>query len=655
MIDFRTPTADQIAIAQGEVIAQADALVDAVLAVPAGQRTAANTLLPLEAIGDTFGQAYGRYGFMARVAVAADVREAADELRRGIEHYQVALSFREEVHDAVAAFAASDEARSLTGETARLLERVLRDYRRNGFNLPAEQRRRLQVLRTRMVELGIEFPRTIDSWDDGITVNEEQLSGLPPNYIDGLQRVDEGGRVRYRVSLDYPEFFPFMDNAESEDLRRELFEKSYRKGGPENVRVLEEAIAVRDEIARLTGYPSWAAYVLETRMAKTPDQVNHFLADLRERVAPFLARDLEDLRAAKRAHTGDPHAEVQLWDWRFYHNSIRRERYAVDEFEVARYFPMDAVLDGMFDVYQTLFDIRFHPVEPANAWHPDVRQFTIHNAADGAEIATFFLDLFPREHKFGHAAAFTLRSGRRLADGSYQQPVSAMVANFTKPAADNPSLLRHSEVETLFHEFGHILHQTLTKADLPRFAGSATERDFVEAPSQMLEHWVWDAGVLARFSRHVESGDPLPAHLLDALLRAKRLHAGVITARQLYFGTLDMAYHDAGAPKDTTAIARELHPISGFPMPEGTHWQSGWGHLFGYDAGYYGYMWSRVFADDMFTRFEEAGVMNTTIGMEYRTAILERGGAVDGDVLVHSFLGREPNLDAFLRELGLTE
>jgi Zn-dependent oligopeptidase len=355
-------------------------------------------------------------------------------------------------------------------------------------------------------------------------------------------------------------------------------------------------------------------------MAKTPQRVLDFLADLRARVEPKLRSDKAALQEAKRGHTGDPAAELQLWDWRFYHNYLLKTRFAVDDFEVAKYFPLEAVLGGLFDVMQTLLGVRFEAVEPANAWHPDVKLYRIRDAASGEEIACFYMDLFPRPNKYGHAAAFTLIGGRRLADGSYQQPVSAIVANFTKPAASQPSLLRHSEVE---------------------------------APSQMLEHWVWQAGVLAGFSRHVETGAPLPAELLEAMLAAKNLDSGLFTMRQLFFAELDMAYHAPGADKDTSAISQRLHPISGFEAPPDTYWQSGFGHLFGYDAGYYGYKWSEVFADDMFTRFAQAGPLNASLGLEYRRVVLERGGAVDGDVLVREFLGREPNSEAFLQNLGL--
>lgn len=653
MIDFRVPTPAEIEHAQKDALSKAEAIVAEIVAIPSDKRTFANTMLRLEDAGDLIEQAHGRYGFMSYVAEAKEVREAADALRETLEKYENELSFREDLYQAVVEFSKTEEAAHLAGEAKRFLDWTLRDYRRDGFDLPAEQRQRVKELKSRLIELGLAFQRNIDTYEDQIWATREELAGLPDAFIQRLKTEQRDGQTYYRVSLDYPELHPFLDNAESEELRRELLIKSYRKGGEANIKLLEEAIAVRDELAHLLGYQSWAAYVLELRMAKTPQRVREFLTDLKQKVEPKRQKDMEGLLQAKREHTRNDATQVNLWDWRFYHNYLLKTKYAVNDFEVAKYFPLDAVLKGLFDVYQTLMGVRFEAVEPANAWHEDVRLYRILDARDGREIAHFFMDLHPRPNKYGHAAAFTLRGGRKLHDGSYQQPVSAIVANFTKPSGDQPSLLRHPEVETLFHEFGHILHQTLTSAERLRFSGTRTERDFVEAPSQMLEHWIWRADVLASFSRHYETGEPLPKDLLDSMIAAKNLDSAVFTVRQLYFGELDYAYHSGGAEKDTTAIARELHAISGFEAPEGTHWQSGFGHLFGYDAGYYGYKWSEVFADDMFTRFEKEGPLSPDLGLEYRRKVLERGGSVDGDVLVRDFLGREPNSDAFLKNLGL--
>ena len=651
MIDFTVPTPAAVEAAQRDAIAGADAIVAAVVALPDADRSFANTLLRLEDVHDLVERAQGRYGFMSYVAEDAVVRAAADTLREVLEKYEVDLGFREDLYAAVRAYATTPDAETLTGESKRLLDWTLRDYRRDGFELPAAQRARVQALKQRLVELSVAFQRNIDAYDDAIYVRRDELAGLPDAYVDGLKTEERDGETLYRVSLDYPEMYPFLDNAESEERRRELMVKSYRKGGLDNVTLLEEAIAVRDEIAHLLGYDSWATYGIELLMAKTPAAVRSFLDDLGAKVEPKRDSDIAAMRESKREHTRDPVADLELWDWRFYHNYRLKTGFAVDDFAVARYFPLDAVLEGLFSTMQTLLGVRFEAVEPAQAWHPDVNLYRIRDAGDEREIAYFYMDLFPRPNKYGHAAAFDLVGGRQGDDGVYQMPVSAIVANFTKPTADAPSLLRHSEVETLFHEFGHILHQTLTRTRRLRFCGTRTERDFVEAPSQMLEHWVWQPAILSGFSRHVDTGEPLPKELLDAMIAAKNLDSGLFTMRQLYFANLDFAYH-SGATKDTTSIARELHPIMGFAAPPDTHWQSGFGHLFGYDAGYYGYKWSEVFADDMFTRFEAGGPLSPALGLEYRRMVLERGGAVDGDELVRSFLGREPNSEAFLKNLG---
>jgi thimet oligopeptidase len=658
MIDYATLTPEQVTAACEDAIRRCDEAIAAIVTTPSGGRTFASTFVALDSAADIIGQASGTYGFMAYVSAHDALRDTARDWEQKLSQYGVQLGFREDLYDAITEYAATAEARALSGDERRLLDRTMLDYRRNGFGLPREQRARVQELMNRLVELGTEFRRAIDEWDDGIVVTRAELAGMPDRWIDALRTVEEDGVTRYRVTLDYPEIQPFMDNAENAALRRELFVKNQNKGGDANVGVLEESIRVRQEIASLLGYDSWAAYIVEKRMAKKREAVESFLRDLEAKVRVKAAADLETLLRAKREHTlqgasSAEDAQINIEDWWYYTNRLHKTEYAVDDFAVAEYFPLEAVLDGLFLVTQELLGIRYEPAPDVPLWHEDVRAYDIYDAEGAAPFARFYMDLYPRPNKFGHAAAFTLRAGRVLPDGAYQHPISSIVANFTKPSAEAPSLLRHTEVVTLFHEFGHILHQTLTKARFLEFSGSSTERDFVEAPSQMLEHWVWDRDVLRRFSRHHKTGAPLPDDLLDAMVRAKNVSSGIAALRQMFFARLDFAYHSPGFRGDTTATLRELYPVTGFPYPPDTHFQSGFGHLFGYDAGYYGYLWSRVFGDDMFTRFERAGVLDRATGADYRRMILERGGSVDGDVLVRDFLGREPNHDAFLRELGL--
>ncbi len=647
-------TASDIERGVDEAIRTVEGLVDDLVSVPDGRRTFDNTVRPLDEISNVFTQASGRYGFLSQVSADEVLRAVAHRQEERLNVFASGIGFREEIDRALKAYASRAELEALPDDARRLLEFALRDYRRNGLDLDEQTRAELQSLQERLVGLGIQFRKQIDDYEDFIEVGRDELDGLPDSYIDRLRTVDGDGAVRYRVGLDYPELHPFLDSAHDGERRRELFHKNHNKAAGTNIEILEEALGLRSAMARLLGYESWAEYALEVKMAKQSDAVLDFLVDLEQRLQPKLAADLARLSEEQARRTGQS-GSVHIADWRYYTNQVVQSQYQVDPFEVAAYFPLDAVLDGMFRVYEELVGVRFvrRPDVVDSAWHEDAQPFDIVDPSGGEALARFYMDLYPRTGKFGHAAAFTLRGGRSLDGDGYQRPISAIVANFTKPTESSPSLLRHTEVVTLFHEFGHILHQTLTTSRFTRFSGTRVERDFVEAPSQMLEHWCWQPDMLAGFSRHHETGDPLPTSLIDRMIEARHTSSAIATLRQVYFSRLDLAYHTESG-RSTDEMARELHAITGFPFPEDTHFQAGFGHLFGYDAGYYGYLWSRVFGDDMFTRFEQPGASVAGVGAEYRQHILEPGGTADADQLIHRFLGREPNADAFLRELGLS-
>ncbi|HEX6220585.1 MAG TPA: M3 family metallopeptidase, partial [Acidimicrobiia bacterium] len=300
-----------------------------------------------------------------------------------------------------------------------------------------------------------------------------------------------------------------------------------------------------------------------------------------------------------------------------------------------------------------MFGIEFREITDFDTWHDDVEFYAIDDAETGEEIARFYLDLFPREGKYGHAAEFPLIRSRLLEDGTYQNPICAMVANFTKPTKDQPSLLQHGEVETLFHEFGHVLHQNLGRTELARFSGTSTERDFVEAPSQIMEHWIWRSDVLKRFARHHETGEPIPTSLVEQLVAARLLNKAMWQLRQMCYGWWDQQLH-GGPDRDIDTIYQEGSKITLLPPHEGTFALASFGHLMGgYDASYYGYMWAEVFGDDMFSRFEEEGVTNPEVGMAYRNEVLAKGGTLDAAEMLLNFLGREPDKEAFLRKLGI--
>ncbi len=652
--NWAATTAEDIERGVDDAMRAVEGLADELVSVPDGRRNFENTVLPLDEISNVFTQASGQFGFLSQVSADEELRNVAHRQEERLSVFAAGLGFREDIDRALKAFASRAELEALPDDARRLLEFALRDYRRNGLDLDRETREELQSLQERLVGLGIQFRKNIDDYEDHIEVGRDELDGLPDSFIDRLRTVEVDGAIRYRVGLDYPELHPFLDAAHDGERRRELFHKNHNKAADTNVEILEEALGVRSSMANLLGFESWAAYALEIKMAKQSDAVLEFLEDLEERLQSKLTGDLARLSEQQERRTGVK-GPIGISDWRYYTNQVVQEQYRVDPFEVAAYFPLDAVLDGMFRIYEELVGVKFvrRPEVAESAWHEDAQPFDIVDPGSGEALARFYMDLYPRTGKFGHAAAFTLRGGRSLSGDAYQRPISAIVANFTKPTETSPSLLRHTEVVTLFHEFGHILHQTLTTSRYTRFSGTRVERDFVEAPSQMLEHWCWQPDMLSSFSRHHETGDPLPTSLINRMIEAKHTSSAIATLRQVYFSRLDLAYHSEPG-RSTDEIARELHPITGFPFPEDTHFQAGFGHLFGYDAGYYGYLWSRVFGDDMFTRFEAPGASVSSVGGEYRRHILEPGGTADADQLIHRFLGREPNADAFLRELGLS-
>ena len=646
---YSSVTADKVAQGIDDAIEEAQGILEDMVA-PREDRTFENTMLPLDRIADVLSKANARYAFMGYVHPEKEIRSAAKTAEEKLESFGVEMVFRDDLNAAVQEYAVTDEAMELGAESARFVEFTLRDLRHAGHELSPEARARVKERTQRLVELGVRFQENIDEWEDHILVTTDDLEGLPPSFAESLETDEDTGKLK--VTLAYPHLIPFVENAKRRDLREQLSFKFNTQAVEANREILEEARRLRHEIAEEFGVPSWAHHRLEERMAKDPERVASFYEGL---ISPLTKQGEADLSVMGELLAEDAgEDQVQSWDWRFYDTQQRRTDYGVDPFEVANYFPLDGVLDGMFDLVQETFGLEFQEVADPDVWHPDVRLFAIHDAGSKELLAHFYLDLFPREGKYGHAAEFPLVMSRRMEDGSYQNPVCAMVANFTKPTASAPSLLQHGEVETLFHEFGHVLHQNLGRTELARFAGTSVERDFVEAPSQIMQHWVWRADVLRRFARHHETGEPIPDQLVEQLVAARQLNVAIHQLRQLQYGWWDQTMHGTDVALDFDHILREGARLGLMPFHEGTFALASFGHLMGgYDAAYYGYMWSEVFGDDMFSRFEEEGVTNPAVGMAYRREVLERGGSVDADDMLTAFLGRDPDNTAFLRKLGI--
>lgn len=640
-------------------IADTNAAIGRIAAVPDGQRTFANTMAALDDASTMFEERVNLFMFLSNVHPDATVRDAAQAAEEKYNNYLIELSQREDLYKAVKAYAATPEAAKLTGEEKRLLDFTLRDYRRSGMDLPKDKREQLAAIRKEIGKLAIDFNKNIAEDESVVMLTREELAGAPAEVIDPLPN----NNGVYAVGMAYPVYIPIAENCTNEETRQKMWMAYKRRGGRKNIAVLERVLKLRAEEAQLLGYKSNADYEIEVRMAKNPAAVEDFYTRLRPLARQKSKQDFEEFTAAKREQSKNPEAALRPWDFQFIKNYLLKSKYAVDGEKVREYFPMEAVVDGLFKTTQAIYGLEYRDVTATRGgtkerplWHPDVKLYEVYDKATQKMLGEFYLDMHPRDNKYSHAAQWGLVQHKVWSDGHVSTPLAALVCNFTKPTPDKPSLLQHEEVVTFFHEFGHCLHTIVSESRFGRFSGTNVERDFVEAPSQMFENWVWDAKVLDTFARHYKTGEKLPKPLLDSMVAAKNLGSGIDAEQQFYYALLDMAYEGTSDGKiDSTKLATEMFPqVTMYDFkPEGTYFQSSFGHLMGYNAGYYGYMWSKVFACDMAHRFKEMGMLDPAAGMEYRRKIISRGGTRDAMDLLRDYLGREPNLDAFVEDLGL--
>lgn len=392
-------------------------------------------------------------------------------------------------------------------------------------------------------------------------------------------------------------------------------------------------------------------------MAKTPETVLEFLTTLRGKLVPLAQKEIVKLISLKKAEKQTTKEEtLNAWDTQYYSRILLETEYAVDEEKIKEYFSFESVTKEMLNIYETILGLKFEKIANNNGWNADVKLIKVSNASDGNLVGHLYLDLFPRDGKYTHAACFDLIPGYEMMDGSRNYPICAIVANFGKPTSTKPSLLTENEVVTYFHELGHAMHQLCAHTKFSRFHGTNVETDFVEAPSQMLENWCYNPQALKKLSKHYLNEEPLPSKYIEALINAKNVNAGLHNLRQIFFGIFDMTIHSSNDKVDVISLwsqlKSEITMISDHP---GTHAASTFGHMMGgYDAGYYGYLWSQVFSADMFyTRFHKEGVDNVKTGAEYRRCILKPGGSKDAMDMIKDFLGRAPTQEAFLKSIGL--
>jgi len=653
-IDFAVINEDDIENATEYVLREADLILSEIITVPTAERTFANTLLRLDDLYNIVSKVSSPLELLASVHPNRKIRDISDVSILIIQRYFVELSANEALYEVVYQFSTSKQAHELPLNQQRFLESELRDFQHSGLGLSEYDREKLKRIQNRISELSLQFENNISSYSDTLFIPHNMIAGLPDDYKENHLQADG----KYAIDLSYPSFYPFMIYAESDSLRKLLRYMFLNKGMPQNVSILSEILANRKSLAELLNYPSFSALIIDQGMAKSTEAVWEFEKDLIEKIQPKANWDTKQLLQLKYDTIEGNDKTITDWQKDYYENQLLLKKHRVDSEEVKQYFQVDNVIEGLFAISSLLFDIKFREIENPSVWHSGVRMFEMKEKSDNALVGYFYLDLYPREDKYQHAAAFSIVSGKKI-NSDYQHPIACLVCNFPPPGKNTPALLQHEDVETLFHEFGHLLHDMLTTSELYSQSGTSVAMDFVEAPSQMIENWVWNKESLSLFATHYKTNEIIPDSLLNRMMKARNIQSGNNLLQQIFYGMLDLTLHeqfDSSNVKSTTEIMSELqNSITNYDYIEGTHMQASFDHLLDYGASYYGYLWSEVFAADMYSVFEREGVLNQEVGLRFRKTILEKGGTENPMNLVRAFLRRDPNNEAFLKKQGIVE
>jgi thimet oligopeptidase len=636
-------------------LALADRALDTIAALSPGEVTFKNSIAAYDAVIANFFNATRMRAFMENVSMDADERELGSRISADMGDWFSKLNKRRDLYRVFQTFA--DTQPKLDEQDARMLALTLRDFLREGMGLEDGPRIRLAAIDNELNKLGIEFRGNITADRTVSLLSKSELAGCDESFLESLPRADD----LYIVASTGPNLTHIVSYCTQPQTRKKIVVARGQRAAGKNTAVLTKLISLRNEKAQIMGFESTADYETAVRMAGDSQTVRKFYADLQPKLRKKSEQDFEEYQNAKREDTGDPKAKLYAWDVSYYKDWLLREKYAIDTREVVSYFPIESVTTGLFAVAQKLYNVEFKDIsESARSagrpmWHADVRLYEVWDKTDAELLGEFYTDLHPRASKYTHAAQFPIKLRRETKAGVVSRPLVALVCNFTKPTQGKPSLMTHGEVRTFFHEFGHCLHSIFTKSRHANISGTNVARDFVEAPSQMFENWAWSSDVLGTFAKHYETGAALPKELLDRMVAAKNLGSGLGAEGQVYLGTMDFGFHsDPSGDVDLESIRKQAYSGARmFEALDNVPSYASFGHLVGYQAGYYGYLWSLVYASDMFSRFSEVGLMDAGLGREYRDKILSRGGTRDELEMLKDFLGREPNSSAFLQDLGL--
>lgn len=622
---------------------------------------------PLEQIDDAIGELWGPLSHLHSVANTDEVREAYDACLPLVTEYSTWLSQNEALYSALQQLADSDEFTQLNQAQRQDIELQLRDFRLAGVALTAEDKQTYAQLKQELAQLSAKFSNQLmdatDAWSMQFD-DTERLQGLPESALAQAQQLAQSkDQQGYMLNLDFACYFAVMSFADDRDLRRSLYQAFNTRAsdqGPhagqyDNSSLMEELVSKRHALANLVGFDNYADYSVASKMADSGDQVLAFLEDLAQQCKPLAVQEMAQLQAFATEQSGP---QLEAWDVGYYSEKLRQARYDLSQEALKPYFALPKVQGGLFAIVERLFGIQVEAVDGVPTWHEDVSFYRI--SRDGKAVGYFYFDLFAREQKRGGAWMNDCRGRQMLADGQQQLPVAYLVCNFAPATADKPALLTHSDVVTLFHEFGHGLHHMLTNISVAGVSGiNGVPWDAVELPSQMLENWAWEKESLMMFARHYDTDELLPEDLLQKMLAAKHFQSAMFMVRQLEFGLFDLRLHrhyDANSPLSVQQVLDQVRTqVAVIKPPEWNRFQHGFAHIFagGYSAGYYSYMWADVLAADVFERFQADGIFNQQTGQDYWHKLLGQGGSKGAMALFVDFMGREPDVAALIRSKGL--
>lgn len=645
-------TPQEISALEERAAKELDINLNFLAAIPADRRDFTNTVRALEDAYTSYWFVPKNLSLLSYFHQDSAVRDAAANLEAIGVDKKLSVFARKDVYKALKEYA--DTNPQLNHEDMRLLSKWLERFERAGMALSEKDAEAYAQLNTERLNKITQYNINLNNYKDELVVGREELDGLGETYINRLERTKDG---KYIVTLKYPDYNPFMSSAKSEKARKALQEKFARRGGKENVKLLEDTVELRRKQAALLGFKRYPDYVLPVRMAKNYETLEAFLKNLQKEVTPLAQDEMKAYLKLKEETTGQQADEMTAWNLPYWSNQYKKKYYQVDDDKIKEYFPADKVISGMFEVFGNLFGITFTQAD-LPVWHPEVVVYQIKDKKTGELISNFYLDLFPRDGKYTHAATWSFVDRFELPDGHMQTPSVVIAANFTPAGKGTPSLLEHSEVETLFHEFGHVLQMSMATSKYATLTGDNVAWDYIEAHSQLLENWAWQPQVLKKISAHYKTGETLPDGLISSLVKSKNVGVAVAFLRQNFLGQYDLALHTAAKRVDSTKLyAQMMHNISGIPMTKGTYPQASFGHIMSltdpYDVGYYVYAWSLVIAQDIFSRFEDEGLFNAELGAKLRKYIYTPGTVYDENEMVEKFLGRPYNDKAFLKSLGI--